>query len=166
MPIIDSILAELETESKATRRMLERIPENRLGWKPHEKSMTLGFLAMHVASMPGYFSRLVALDGFDVTNFTPLKVPDTAGELVAIFDTSMADARKFLSSLDDAKLMAPWTFSNAGKTMMTLPRIGLIRSMLCNHYYHHRGQLSVYLRLLDIPVPSIYGPSADENPFA
>ena len=92
--------------------------------------------------------------------------PDTTAELIAIFDKSIADAKKSLASLDDAKLLDPWTFSNQGKAMMTLPRIGLIRSILCNHLYHHRGQLSVYIRLLDIPVPPIYGPSADENPFA
>jgi uncharacterized damage-inducible protein DinB len=110
--------------------------------------------------------HLATQDGFDAANFTPLAVPNTTAELVAVFDASMADARRFLSSLDDSNLMAPWTFSNGGKTLMTLPRIGLIRSILCNHFYHHRGQLSVYLGLLEIPVPSIYGPSADENPFA
>jgi uncharacterized damage-inducible protein DinB len=166
MPIIDSILAELDTESKSTRRVLERIPESKFGWKPHEKSMTLGYLAMHVATIPGFFGKLATQDGFDAANFTPMAVPATTAELVAAFDSSMADARKFLSSLEDAKLMAPWTFSHGGKTLMTLPRIGLIRGILCSHLYHHRGQLSVYLRLLDIPVPSIYGPSADENPFA
>jgi uncharacterized damage-inducible protein DinB len=166
MPIIDSILAELDLEAKVTRRMLERLPESRFGWKPHDKSMTLGYLAVHTATIPGSFGRLATLDGYDTASFTPLAVPNTTAELVAIFDTSMADARKFLSSLDDGKLMAPWTFSDRGKALMTLPRIGLIRSILCNHFYHHRGQLSVYLRLLDIPVPSIYGPSADENPFA
>jgi uncharacterized damage-inducible protein DinB len=166
MPIIDSILAELDLEGKTARRVLERVPEGKFGWKPHAKSMTLGYLAMHLATIPGFFGRLATLDGFDAANFAPPVIPDTTAALVAVFDTSMADARKFLSTLDDGKLMAPWTFSRSGTTLMTLPRIGLIRSILCNHFYHHRGQLSVYLRLLDIPVPSIYGPSADENPFA
>ncbi len=166
MPIIDSILAELDQEAKTTRRLLERLPEGKFGWKPHEKSMTLGDLALHVATIPGFFARLAIQDGYDAANFRPLTVPPTTAELVAVFDAGMADVRKHLPALGDDKLMAPWSFMNGGKTMITLPRIGLIRSILCNHYYHHRGQLSVYARLLDIPVPSIYGPSADENPFA
>jgi len=165
MPIIDSILAELEMESNTTRRVLERVPEGKFGWKPHDKSMTLGYLATHVATIPGSFAELATQDGFDAANFTPLAVPNTTAELIAVFDKSLADAKQCLSSLDDAKLMAPWTFSKGGKVLMTFPRIGLIRNILCNHLYHHRGQLSVYLRLLDVPVPSIYGPSADENPF-
>jgi uncharacterized damage-inducible protein DinB len=166
MPIIDSILEELDQEAKSTRRLLERIPESKFGWKPHEKSMTLGDLAMHVATIPGFFGRLATQDGFDAANFRPMAVPGTTPELVAIFDAGMADAKKHLSSLGDDKLMAPWSFMNGGKVLVTLPRISLIRSLLCNHYYHHRGQLSVYARLLGIPVPSIYGPSADENPFS
>jgi uncharacterized damage-inducible protein DinB len=166
MPIIDSILAELDQEAISTRRVLERLPEGKFGWKPHDKSMTLGNLAVHTATIPGAFAQMATLDGFDAANFKPREIPATTAELVAIFDASMADAKRHLSTLDDSKLMAPWTFSNGSKTLMTLPRIGLIRSILCNHFYHHRGQLSVYLRLLDIPVPSIYGPSADENPFA
>jgi len=165
MAIIDAILAEIDLEAKTTRRMLERVPEAKFGWKPHEKSMTLGYLAMHVAAMPGFFGHLATLDGFDAANFKPMVVPDTTAELLAVFDKSISDAKKSLAVLDDTKLMQPWTFSNQGKAMMTLPRVGLIRSILCNHLYHHRGQLSVYLRLLNIPVPPIYGPSADENPF-
>jgi uncharacterized damage-inducible protein DinB len=166
MSIIDSILAELDLEAQCTRRVLERIPESKFGWKPHDKSMTLGYLAMHTATIPGFFGRLATQDGYDTANFKPLEVPNTTAELVAVFDTSMADAKYFLSTMDDSKLMDPWTFSKEGKSLITLPRIGLIRSILCNHFYHHRGQLSVYIRLLDIQVPSIYGPSADENPFA
>ncbi len=166
MPIIDSILAELDQEAKATRRLLERMPEGKFGWKPHEKSMTLGDLALHVATIPGFFGKVAIQDSFDAANFKRVTPPQTTAELVAIFDDGMAEARKHLSTLGDEALMAPWTFFNGGKALVTLPRIGLIRGILCNHYYHHRGQLSVYARLLDIPVPSIYGPSADENPFA
>jgi uncharacterized damage-inducible protein DinB len=164
--IIDSILAELNQEANSARRLLERAPESKFGWKPHDKSMTLGNLAVHVATIPGLFGRLATQDGFDAANFKPMPVPNTTAELVGIFDASMADAKKYLSTLDDSMLMAPWSFKNGEKTIMTLPRIGLIRSILCNHFYHHRGQLSVYFRLLDVPIPSIYGPSADENPFA
>ncbi len=166
MPIIDSILAELDQEAKPTRRLLERIPEGKFGWKPHEKSMTLGDLALHVATIPGFFGKVATQDSFDAANFKRRTPPKSTAELVAVFDEGMAEARKHLSTLGDKELMAPWTFFNGGKVLVTLPRVGLIRSILCNHYYHHRGQLSVYARLRDIPVPSIYGPSADENPFA
>ncbi len=166
MPIIDSILAELDQEAKSTRRLLERIPQSKFGWKPHDKSMTLGDLAMHVATIPGFIGSLATQEGFDVANFKPMKAPNTTAELVAIFDEGMKNARKNLSSLGDDQLMAPWSFVHGERELVTLPRIALIRSILCNHHYHHRGQLSVYARLLDVPVPSIYGPSADENPFA
>lgn len=166
MPIVDSILAELDQEAKSTRRLLERLPESQFGWKPHEKSMNLGTLALHVASIPGIFGKLALEDGFDAANFKPTPVPGTTAELVDIFDANMADAKKNLATLDDVKLMAPWSFTNEGKVLLTVPRIGLIRSILCNHWYHHRGQLTVYARLLGVPLPSIYGPSADENPFA
>ena len=165
MPIIDSILMETDIENKTTRRVLERVPSDKLGWKPHAKSMSLGELAIHVATVPGGIAHLATLDGFDIVNFKMPAIPATSAEIVAAFDQSVADSKAALATLDDAKLMAPWTFSRNGTVIMTMPRIGLIRSIMCNHLYHHRGQLSVYLRLLDVPVPSIYGPSADENPF-
>ena len=166
MPMIDPLLAELAMEAETTRRVLERVPDDKMSWKPHPKSMSLGGLAMHVATTTGGVSQMALKDGFDIAEFKPVPEARNNAELMAAFDKSIADARTALSSLDDAKLMAPWNFSNNGKVMMTFPRIGLIRQIALNHLYHHRGQLSVYLRLLDIPVPSIYGPTADENPFA
>ena len=165
MPLLDSILMELDVEAKTTRRVLDRVPSDKLGWKPHAKSMSLGQLAMHIATLPGGIARMATLDGFDVANFALPPVPDTTAEIVAAYDASVAGAKETLPTMDDATLMSSWTLSKGGQAIMTMPRISLLRTIMCNHLYHHRGQLSVYLRLLDVPVPSIYGPSADENPF-
>jgi uncharacterized damage-inducible protein DinB len=158
---------ELEREGRATRRMLERVPTDRLEWQPHAKSMTLGQLALHLAGLPGAFARMGRLDGIDTTtiDFTP-KAPQSTDEIVAALDASLADAKAFLEGLDDEAAAAPWRFSAGEQEIFTLPRHMLVRNLMLNHSYHHRGQLSLYLRLLDVPVPSTYGPSADENPFA
>ncbi|MGA9626287.1 MAG: DinB family protein [Bryobacteraceae bacterium] len=166
MPIADMLISELEREAKTTRRVLERVPDDKLTWKPHVKSMTLGRLALHVATIPGSISGMARLDSYDVANFSEPPAVESTAAILAAFDRSVAQAKADLAATDDAAMMKDWSFNMGGNPIMTVPRIGVYRSILLNHLYHHRGQLTVYLRLLDVPVPSIYGPSADENPFA
>jgi uncharacterized damage-inducible protein DinB len=163
----DSLLNELYQEAAVTRRILERVPEDKLEWRPHPKSMSLGQLAMHVASIPGNLSRLVQADEFDASqaNFTP-PTPGSAEEILTAHDASLRAAQDYLGGLDEQTARESWRLTFKGKEVFTAPRGGVIRSLMMNHWYHHRGQLSVYLRLLDGPVPVIYGRSADENPFA
>ena len=165
--IVDSFLAELDKEAETTRRVLERVPGDKLNWKPHTKSMSLGQLALHVATTPGGVAKMLLSDGLDLggVNFEQLSA-GSAAELLPALDESIKTAKEVLNGLDDHKAMAPWKLTKGSKEVFTAPRIGIARTIMLNHWYHHRGQLSVYLRLLDIPVPSIYGPSADENPFA
>jgi uncharacterized damage-inducible protein DinB len=165
MKLADSILMELDQESQMTKRVLERIPDDKLTWKPHPKSYSLGQLALHIASVPGNVAKAAAQDTFEAPSFTQPQ-PANRREVLDAFATSLAGAKDTLKDMDDARLMSMWSLTRNGKVLMTVPRIGFIRSILMNHNYHHRGQLSVYLRMLDVPVPSIYGPSADENPFA
>jgi uncharacterized damage-inducible protein DinB len=168
MPSLTQSLAnELERETAATRRLLERIPADRLEWQPHPKSMTLGQLAQHLASIPGNISRLARLEGFDASqaNFAP-PAPESAEALLSTLETSLADAKSFLGELDEEAAVAPWRLTAGEREVFTIPRAEVVRTLMLNHWYHHRGQLAVYLRLLDVPVPVIYGRSADENPFA
>lgn len=168
MPIVDSFLQELEQEAATTRRVLERVPNDKLDWRPHPKSMSLGQLAQHVATTPGQIAAMVTGASFALPAEFP-SPPSAASteELLKAFEADIAQAKDTLSNWDDAHATAEWTVTNAsGKTLMQMPRVGFIRVIALNHWYHHRGQLSVYLRLLDVPLPSIYGPSADENPFA
>jgi len=165
MSMTAAILQEVETEAKTTRRVLERVPQDKLTWKPHPKSMSLGYLAFHIAGSPGVIAGWAA-DG--VTEFKGEKVPDPTSvqEILDAHDKSMQTVKATLGKLGDEGLMKGWEAKMNGATMMSMPRAALVRAILLNHWYHHRGQLSVYLRLLDVPVPSIYGPSADENPWA
>jgi uncharacterized damage-inducible protein DinB len=165
MAIVDSILMEIDQEAKTTQRVLERIPEDKLAWKPHPKSYSLGQLAMHLAGGQGRLAEILSKDTHEIGNITQPQ-PDSKKEILEALSQNTATALGTLKKLDDSKLMAIWTLTKGGKVLLSAPRIGVIRSILMNHFYHHRGQLSVYLRLLDVPVPSIYGPSADENPFA
>jgi len=165
MAIVDSILMELDQEAKTTQRVLERIPEDKLAWKPHPKSYSLGQLAMHLAAGQGRLAEILSKDTHEIGNITQPQ-PDSKKEILEALSQNTATALGTLKKLDDSKLLAIWTLTKGGKVLLSAPRIGVIRSILMNHFYHHRGQLSVYLRLLDVPVPSIYGPSADENPFA
>ena len=165
MRLIDPILVELDQEAQTTRRVLERVPEDKLTWKPHPKSWSLGQLALHIATTPGSVSSIAAQDRFEAPNFDQPEAKSRA-EILDAFAKSVATAKDLLNQIDDARAMATWTFAKGGKVLMAVPRIGMIRTILLNHSYHHRWQLSVYLRLLNVPVPSIYGPSADENPFA
>ena len=164
MSIVDAILMEMEQEAKTTRRVLERIPEDKLGWKPHARSLTMGQLAMHIAGGQKHISKMANADVWELGNFG---IPEAKSrkELLDTLEEGTRSAKQALQEMDDTKLMSTWTLTRNGKTLMAVPRIGFIRSVMMNHFYHHRGQLSVYLRMLDVPVPSIYGPSADENPF-
>lgn len=161
------MLEELQQEAATTRRILERVPGDKLSWAPHPKSMTLGQLALHVASIPGAISGLAQLDEFDASaaNFSP-PAAASKDEVMAAFDDAIAKASAYLGGLTPEAAAAPWRLTMRGNEVFTVPRAGMLRSILLNHWYHHRGQLSVYLRLLDVPVPVIYGRSADENPFA
>jgi len=167
MSVTKAFLAEFENEAKTTRRVLERVPSDRLTWKPHPKSMSLGYLAMHVAMAPGVICGW-ALD--DVTEFGGPQQPDpkSTDEIVAAHDNSVQRVKEILSNMGEDEVNKQWGArpKGGGPTFFTMPKAALLRSLALNHVYHHRGQLSVYLRLLDVPVPSIYGPSADENPFA
>jgi uncharacterized damage-inducible protein DinB len=166
MALIDGMLQELEQEAQTTRRVLERVPDNKLAWRPHEKARTLGELALHVAMVPGAVAELAATQStVQAPQFTDLS-PTSAAELIPALDESIAKAKKVLGGMDDITLMATWRMMQGEREVFALPRIALLRSVMLNHWYHHRGQLTVYLRELDVPIPSIYGPSADENPFA
>jgi uncharacterized damage-inducible protein DinB len=166
MALIDGMLQELEQEAQTTRRVLERVPDDRLSWRPHEKSRTLGELAYHVATVPGNVAALVATESpVQAPQFTD-PTPQKAAELVSALEESIAKAKKLLGGMDDTRLQATWRMMQGERELLAIPRVAMLRSVMLNHWYHHRGQLSVYLRELDVPIPSIYGPSADENPFA
>ncbi len=165
MRLVDSILMEIDQEAQTTKRVLDRIPEDKLAWKPHPKSYSLGQLALHIASVPGSVSAIAVQDTTEAPNFSQAE-PKSRQEVLDTFSKGLESAKDTLKKMDDARLMSTWTLTKNGKVLMSIPRIGFIRSILMNHNYHHRGQLSAYLRMLNVPVPSIYGPSADENPFA
>ena len=165
MAMIDGLLQELEQEAQTTKRVLERVPEAHLGWKPHQKSMTLGQLAMHVAIVPGGVAEAAAQPSMQRPLF-PQPSPSSASELLPMLDDSIKRARKALQGLDDNALLATWRILDGDTEILAMPRVAFLRSIMLNHWYHHRGQLLVYLRLLNQSVPSVYGPTADENPFA
>ena len=165
MKMIDPILDELSREAATTRRVLERVPEGKLTWKPHPKSMSLGQLAMHVATTPGGVAEITQQSPFPMPQFTQPSAT-SAAELVPALDQSVARAREILRGMNDGSLGKMWRVVDGDKEVMAMPVGAVLRSIMLNHWYHHRGQLSVYLRELNVPVPSIYGPSADENPFA
>jgi uncharacterized damage-inducible protein DinB len=165
MKMIDGLLAELEQEAETTRRVLERIPDAHLSWKPHPKSMSLGQLALHVATVPGNVAELAARDISQPSSFVQTEAA-TAAELVPALTASVAKARQHLGGFDDAAMGATWRLMSGEREVLAMPRAAFARAIMLNHWYHHRGQLLVYLRLLDLSVPSVYGPSADENPFA
>lgn len=167
MTIADSLLPEFDHEMATTRRLLERVPEDRFAWQPHGKSMTLGRLASHLSEIPEWGYEACTADEIDVApeGKEPPKphVHTARGTLLAAFDTNVAKAREAIAGTDDANMMRGWSLKGGGQTYFTMPKIAVLRAWVLNHNVHHRGQLSVYLRLLDVPVPSIYGPSADER---
>jgi uncharacterized damage-inducible protein DinB len=163
--MIEGLLQELEREAQTTRRVLERVPDEQLGWRPHQKARTLGELALHVAATPGAVATFAAQSEVQPPDFTDAS-PTSAASLLPAHDESIATAKRVLGTMDDATLQATWRIKRDGREILAMPRIALLRSIMLNHWYHHRGQLSVYLRQLGVPIPSIYGPSADENPFS
>ena len=165
MTMITALLQEFENEAKTTRRVLERVPSDKLAWQPHPKSMSLGVLALHVAASPGVICGWAEQD---VTQFKgdPSPAPASTEEILAAHDRSVTTTKDIFGKLGDEGLKGMWSAKAGDNTLMTMPKAALVRAIVMNHWIHHRGQLSVYLRLLDVPVPSIYGPSADENPFA
>ena len=165
MSMTAAFLKEFENEAGTTRRVLERVPTDKLAWKPHPKSMSLGELALHVAASPAVICGWCTQDE---TTFTGEKAPapSSAAEILAAHDKGVATVKESLTKVGDEGLKSMWTAKAGGATLMQMPKSALVRAIVLNHWIHHRGQLSVYLRLLDVPVPSIYGPSADENPFA
>lgn len=170
MSISQSLLPELEQEAATTRKLLERVPADKFGWKPHEKSMTMGRLATHVAEMVGWVSVTLTTEKLD---FAPVGgqpmvpfEPKSTADLLSFFDKNVVEAKAALAKATDAEMFQNWTLLSGGKVIFTMPRIACLRGMVMNHVIHHRGQLSVYLRLNGIPVPAMYGPSADEGAFA
>ncbi|MGH7495365.1 MAG: DinB family protein [bacterium] len=162
---IDDLLQELEEEAQTTRRVLERVREDQLGWTPHEKSMTLGQLAMHVASVPGAIAGISTQPTFDIKTEIPRPSATSGAELLRVLDESVARAKAILREMDDAALLSSWRMVDGDREVAVFSRGALLRSVMLNHWYHHRGQLTVYLRQTGALVPAIYGPSADENPF-
>lgn len=166
MAIKDSILPEFDHEMATTRKVLERIPDGKGGFQPHPRSMSFGALATHVSQLPGWAVATLKQTELDMSppGGEPYKTPEfeSAEATLAAFDKGVKEARQAISETEDADFMVPWTLKNAGQEIFTMPRVAVLRSFVMNHLIHHRGQLSVYLRLNEIPVPSIYGPSADE----
>jgi uncharacterized damage-inducible protein DinB len=165
MAIKDGLLPEYDHEMGTTRRLLERTPEAEFAWKPHDRSMTLGQLAGHIATIPHWCDAVLRHTVFDIATAgdTRPKQPASVAELLAEFDRKVKAAREGLAAAGDSEMLAPWTFKQGDREIFTMPRVAAIRSFVMNHLIHHRGQLSVYLRLKDVPLPSIYGPTADEQ---
>lgn len=167
MTLSEILLPEFEEEMAPTRKTLERVPADKFGWKPHAKSMTLVRLATHVAELPGWAAFTIGQDSLDIAPkggpaYQSPKVNSTQ-DLLAIFDQSVATARAAISSATDEHLMKPWSLLAGGQVIFTRPRYNVLRSTVINHLVHHRAQLGVFLRLNNVPLPAIYGPSADEG---
>lgn len=167
MTMVQTLLSEFDQEMQTTRRVLERVPEGRFDWKPHAKSMSMGRLASHVAELVGWVMTTLERDALDMNPpGGPTYEPRTyaaSGDLLAAFDANVAASRRTLAATPDARLGETWTLLSAGEALLSMPRGAVLRTFVFNHVIHHRGQLSVYLRESGVPVPSIYGPSADES---
>ena len=167
MTIGQSMLPEFDQEMQNTRKTLERVPEDKWNWKPHDKSGTVGWLAGHIATLPGWTTMTINTEQLDYApvggaSYQPPKI-ENRKDLLAVFDKESAEARAALAAVSDQELMKGWTLLAGGKTIFTMPRIACIRGFVMNHLIHHRAQLGVYFRLLNMPVPGLYGPSADEG---
>lgn len=165
MAITDALLPEYDHEMATTRRLLDRVPEGDFGWKPHERSMALGELAGHIANLLMWCSTILDAPSFDLATLGDRRAepPASRRALLEDFDGKVAAVRASLAKRTDAELLAPWTLKHGDHEVFTLPRVSAIRSFVMSHSIHHRGQLSVYLRLRNVPVPPIYGPTADEQ---
>ena len=167
MPVSEQFLAEFDQEMPLTRTVLERVPDEKFSWKPHPKSGSMAWLAGHIASVPSWLVDTIKLDYFDMcpngVAMQPPPEPKTRRDLLEVFDKSVTPARAAIAGASDADFFNTWRFLNNGKEVFAMPRIASLRTWVFNHLIHHRGQLTVYLRLNNISVPSIYGPSADEG---
>jgi uncharacterized damage-inducible protein DinB len=162
MPLVDALLPEFDREMTTTRKLLERVPEERFDWKPHAKSMSLGALSTHIATLPFLAEMTIKQSELEISG--TLRDPAASKtDLLSTFDRNVARARSALVGRTDAELMAPWTLKHGGRTVFSMPKASVLRFSFLNHLVHHRGQLSVYLRLQEVPLPSVYGPSADEG---
>jgi uncharacterized damage-inducible protein DinB len=166
VPLIDSLLPEYDHEMSVTRKLLERVPDQDLAWKPHEKSYTLGGLAAHLANIPTWVGWTLDKDHFDMSTTAAAdarpRQPTARAEVLETFDRNVSAARAKMASRTDGELLTPWTLKSHGQILFTMPKVAVLRSFVMNHTIHHRGQLSVYLRLRDVPLPMMYGPTADE----
>jgi len=164
---ISPMLDELRAEAVITKRLLDCVPADKLMWKPHTKSMTLGQLAGHIAAIPGRISRMAQQDSFDVLkgSFVPPQ-PDSLEEILTAYEQSVRDAEQALQGMTEDHAAGKFRLMKGDRELFSQPRSGILRTIMLNHWYHHRGQLSVYLRLLEVPLPVIYGRSADTDPFA
>jgi uncharacterized damage-inducible protein DinB len=165
MAIIDALLPEFDREMGLTRRVLERVPDGQFDWRPHPTSVTLGRLAEHLTEMPQWATMTMTQSGIEITTQRPPDYvrPATRDAVLAQFDKHLKEGRGNVLAKTDGEFAAPWTLKAGGKEVFTMPKIGVMRNFVLNHMIHHRGQLLVYLRMLEVPVPSIYGPSADEQ---
>jgi uncharacterized damage-inducible protein DinB len=168
MAIAETLLPEFDHETATTRGLLERVPQDKADWRPHARSMSLGELSMHIATLPRWTSITLERTEFDTNppggsqiTRSPYESP---AHLLRAYDECVNAARALIARTSDGEFMVPWTLKNAGRPMFSMPRASVLRSFVLNHAVHHRGQLSVYLRLLDVPLPSIYGPTADTPP--
>jgi uncharacterized damage-inducible protein DinB len=167
LPAARALIAELDAETPITRRVLERVPTDRLDWQPHPRSLTAGQLAQHIALIPGNSARMAQQDGVDMaTRRMDYAACESTSAALETLEASVAAARAFLVGLDEQHANGLWRMTLGARELLAIPRIGVMRTIGLNHWYHHRGELVVYLRLLGIPVPVVYGKSADENPFA
>jgi uncharacterized damage-inducible protein DinB len=167
MALSEALLPEFDQEMANTRKTLERVPDGKFDWKPHEKSGSMGWLAGHIAHVPSWAVETIDKDSFDMMpdgkQFVPPPEPKTRKELLEVFDKGVVAARKSLAGASDAHLLKPWAFKNNGQVLFSMPRMACLRTWVMNHLIHHRAQLGVYLRLNNVPVTAIYGPSADEG---
>ncbi len=167
MSLAASILPEFDQEMAKTRTTLERVPDGHFSWKPHEKSFSFQEMANHIARIPGWGAATLTTESMDLDpekgEFVPPEPEETTEGVLAAFDQGVAGFRSALEAATDESLMQPWTLLMSGETLFSMPRIAVVRGMILNHIIHHRGQLTIYLRLNELPIPALYGPSADED---
>ena len=166
MAIRDALLPEFDHEMGSTRRVLERVPAADLAWTPHEKSFNMGKLAWHISNIPNWIHATLDASVFDLASMgddVRTKEPASVDDVLKAFDESVKKAREKIAEQTDSALLSPWTLKKDGQEMFTMPKISVVRSFVMNHIIHHRGQLTVYLRLRNVPLPALYGPSADEG---
>ena len=168
MTIAETILPEFDIEMASTRKALERIPDEKFDWKAHEKSNTIGWVASHLAEIPGWVEGTLTQDAWDINppDGEPYKSPEmnSRQDVLDLFDKNVANARRQLAETPDEEFGKSWSLLSAGEALITMPKLGVIRTWVLNHSIHHRAHLCVYLRLNDVPVPALYGPSGDEQP--